>query len=114
MRLLVQRLKLKYDEVVKTFAFSSHWRPYALEDELADIHSWGTFDVFAVQQLSGGHALTSVVLATLKALNLHTKLLLDMKVMERFCLAGSHLSTVVSRHVKSRRELWFLQLALCT
>jgi len=46
--------EIKIDDVVRKFAFSSHWRPYALEDELADIHSWGTFDVFAVEKLSRG------------------------------------------------------------
>jgi class 3 adenylate cyclase len=58
-----------------------------LENELLYIDTWGKFDVFAVDRLSGGHALTSVVLSTIKALNLHSKLSLDMKVMEKFCLS---------------------------
>jgi hypothetical protein len=61
-------------------------RTLDLEEELVYIDSWGKFDVFAVERLSGGHALTAVVLATLKALNLHTKLSLDMKLMEKFCM----------------------------
>eukprot|EP00976_Prorocentrum_cordatum_P015070 302204-Prorocentrum_minimum.AAC.2 len=31
--------------------------PRTLDEELANIHSWDEFDVFNVQQLSGGHAL---------------------------------------------------------
>ena len=58
----------------------------SLDKELVYIDSWSDFDVFAVERLSGGHALTLVVLATLKALDLHTKLSLDMKIMEKFCM----------------------------
>lgn len=57
-----------------------------LNEQLSRIDSWSDFDVFAVDELSGGRPLTIVVLATLKALDLDTKLSLDMKIMEKFCM----------------------------